>query len=280
MDIKIIDNQKTKMADELSYLINISQKIKFAVAFAKISGLLRIRNSLLNLFKNNGEAIFLLGLDFHTTDPDTLWELFSYSENGYNSKTYCLSGNFEGTATYHPKLYIFEKENSLATYIVGSSNLTIGGLERNVEINIGISESVFDEQFSDVIGIFNQLKVSKHRIIPNREYIEKYAEIYTELAKGKRVKETKAFRELKSIEKNLPRPGINQSDLYGWMRLVYDYLPDGNFSTTRIYDFKNEFKQRYPNNMNVEAKIRQQLQFLHKFGFIEKIDRNLWKKCA
>jgi HKD family nuclease len=278
MEIKIVDNQKIKMVDELNQLISISERINIAVAFAKKTGFLRIKESLKRFFEKKGEAIFLLGLDFHTTDPETLWELIYLSESGFNIRTFCYSGNLEGTATYHPKLYIFEQANKLASYIVGSSNLTNNGLERNIEINVEITSPVYEKHFSDVMELFNQLKVTKRRIAPNREYIEKYSEVFEESNKGREILKTKSYRELKELEKELPTPKITSADLYGWMRLVYDCLPNEEFSTTQIYSFRNEFKQKYPNNLNIDAKIRQQLQFLEKFGLIEKIDRNLWRK--
>lgn len=41
------------------------------------------------------------------------------------------------------------------------------------------------------------------------------------------------------------------------------------FTLSNIYEFENELSDKYPNNHNVKAKIRQQLQVLRDLGFIE-----------
>ncbi len=266
------------MAEELNKLFINANKAKIAVAFAKKSGLEKIEHALIEFLERNGEATFLLGLDFHTTDPDILWELFSFSEMGFNLKTYCCSGNHDGIATYHPKMYIFESNNELASYIIGSSNLTSNGLTKNIEANIEILTSVFEEHYSDVVGLFNQLIISERRIIPNKEYIQKYSEVYVESNRGKASSGAKAYKEFKEIERELPVVRITKADLFGWTRLVYDNLPDGDFTTTQMYEFKNDFKKQYPNNSNIGPKIRQQLQLLEKMGLIVRIKRNLWRK--
>ena len=278
MLVKIVDNQKYKMVDELNHMIDASQQIKFAVAFAKKSGYLKIEDSLENFLSRKGKATILLGLDFHTTDPETLREINNLSEAGYSIELFCYRGNLEGTATYHPKLYIFHHEVDSASFIIGSSNLTSGGLVNNIEANVEITSTIHEELFSDVNDIFYQMKVSNNRIIPNDQYIEKYAEVYTLLRKGKDFSKIKAFIELQDIEQDLPKPKIEKTELVGWMKLVYEYIPDGQFSTKDIYKYEKVFKEKYPENQNVKAKIRQQLQFLRDFGLIKNPHRNVWIK--
>ena len=47
-----------------------------------------------------------------------------------------------------------------------------------------------------------------------------------------------------------------------------------------MYDFVNELKIKHPTNNNIEAKIRQQLQFLRDKGFVEFTSRGSYRKIG
>lgn len=50
------------------------------------------------------------------------------------------------------------------------------------------------------------------------------------------------------------------------------------FTLSEIYDFRDELKRRHPDNYNVEAKIRQQLQVLRDKGILEAVARGVYRK--
>ncbi|MCQ2514795.1 MAG: restriction endonuclease [Ruminococcus sp.] len=67
----------------------------------------------------------------------------------------------------------------------------------------------------------------------------------------------------------------------GWMIDVLNCINNINndeFSLTDVYRFVDELQRKHINNHNVEAKIRQQLQFLRDKGFIEFLERGHYKK--
>ncbi|MBM3137887.1 MAG: hypothetical protein FJZ98_06845, partial [Chloroflexi bacterium] len=155
---------------------------------------------------------------------------------------------------------------------------TRGGLFTNTEANIFISSTSESEFFSDISDTFLSLRLDDRRVIPNHEFIDKYDELFKLNRKGKNVKHLKQYQELLEIEKDLPRPNLKVNELSGWMKLVYEHLPEGQFENTDIYEFESDFRELYPENRNIKAKIRQQLQYLEKFGLIDHPERNLWKK--
>ena len=55
---------------------------------------------------------------------------------------------------------------------------------------------------------------------------------------------------------------------------------DETFTLKQMYDFVNELGVKHPNNNNIEAKIRQQLQFLRDKGFIDFTTRGNYKKIG
>jgi len=64
------------------------------------------------------------------------------------------------------------------------------------------------------------------------------------------------------------------------LELVYDAIPEGQFTNQEIYAYEREFSERYPQNLNIRAKIRQQLQILHEMGFVEHPGKGVWRKVS
>lgn len=67
----------------------------------------------------------------------------------------------------------------------------------------------------------------------------------------------------------------------GWLMDVLtcvDRIHKKEFSLKDVYSFIDELQLKYPENNNVDAKIRQQLQFLRDKGFLEFISRGCYRK--
>ena len=277
MEIRIIDNQKKTMYDVLSNCIEKSQVIRIAVAFAQNSGFRLIKEALNEFFKSGGKATILIGLDFHTTDPVVLRELLSYREAGYCLDFYCMHGKQKELLVYHPKLYLFNNGDNVVS-IIGSSNLSKGGLLDNVELNVEISMKDTEEIYSDLTESYLKMKFMDNRYKPTHEYIDCYEDLHKKVRKGKSIVNQPLYQKFKQIEESLEKPKLVELDLSGWMRLVYDNIPDEIFTNNDVYKLEEIFRSVYPENKNIKAKIRQQLQFLRNVGLLEHLSRNRWKK--
>ena len=74
---------------------------------------------------------------------------------------------------------------------------------------------------------------------------------------------------------------IDNVSLRGWMLDILNCINDINleyFTLEDIYKYANYLKSKHLYNHNIEAKIRQQLQFLRDKGFIEFIGRGKYRK--
>ena len=283
MNIKIIDNVSEKLLDILTFHLQQTKEARFAVAFAKSSGIKLISSALISSLDKGGQVEFLLGLDFRLTEPFVLEFLLSLKKQGKNVAFYCYRDiSEEGIAVYHPKVY-FLKGNNQSFISMGSSNLTSGGLKDNLEINTIIKAKNSEEIVSSIQEIYNNLKYHKSRFEPDEEYISEYSRIYEitkkktkNILKDKSIQ--KKLQELKEKEKSLPSPVVTPDDLSGWQKLVYQKLPQEEFKTSDLYNFEKEFQAAYPENKHVEAKIRQVLQQLRDMGLLEDLGRGIWKK--
>jgi type II restriction enzyme len=60
--------------------------------------------------------------------------------------------------------------------------------------------------------------------------------------------------------------------------LILDKINKPIFTLSDVYNYSHELKTRHPHNNNVEAKIRQQLQIIRDKGFLEFLERGVYKK--
>lgn len=101
-----------------------------------------------------------------------------------------------------------------------------------------------------------KISIIKNGIIkPEREVVENYARI--------------------------KRLAVSNIDSRSWLMDVLDCvncMEANEFSLREIYAYTDLLQQKYRDNHNVEAKIRQQLQFLRDKGFIEFLGRGYYRK--
>ena len=67
----------------------------------------------------------------------------------------------------------------------------------------------------------------------------------------------------------------------GWLADVLEcvnLIPTDTFSLIDIYKYVDELREKHPNNQNVEAKIRQQLQVLRDRGLLVFLGDGSYKK--
>ena len=118
----------------------------------------------------------VVGLDFHQTDPEFLkrfarWVRVRKSVDG----------------TFHPKLYVFERRASYDA-IIGSSNLTQGGFNTNVESNVHLSGSTSDKLFAQLLGFIEEARSEAEIMTPAelRQYAAQHRAIQRSLKKARR----------------------------------------------------------------------------------------------
>jgi HKD family nuclease len=118
-----------------------------AVAFLRNDGLEAVKKQLV---RGNGK--FIVGTSsFYITDWKALSKLFMISSKNPNLRV----KRYHSTA-YHPKVFLFDKGES-ADIIIGSSNLTGGGLVSNVEANVLVECNKTDRFFKDVQSFLETL---------------------------------------------------------------------------------------------------------------------------
>ncbi|MCK6625867.1 MAG: phospholipase D family protein [Anaerolineae bacterium] len=103
-----------------------------AVAFAKRSGVAHLQNELQGFVDRGGYVRMVIGIDQYGTSIEALSDLLNTVGDTGEIWINHDSNNY---ITFHPKVYLFEAESS-ALLIVGSGNLTEGGLYTNDEASL------------------------------------------------------------------------------------------------------------------------------------------------
>lgn len=135
----------TILIDKLS-----KEKYKYFVivsAFAKNSGVLRLKESIQEFREKGGKVDAFIGIDAHGTSYEAVCNLFSLVDNLY------IVHDNNSVTTFHPKAYYLTDRNASDWIAVGSNNLTGGGLWTNQEYSTIIGES--DNKGKDTINYFS-----------------------------------------------------------------------------------------------------------------------------
>ncbi|MFZ1495783.1 MAG: phospholipase D-like domain-containing protein, partial [Saprospiraceae bacterium] len=164
--MKIISNQENRThLSEIIQLLENADEIIFCVAFLKISGL----HILTDILKNqNIKCTFYIGTDFYLTEPKALRKLYEDKHKVFITK--------KERATYHPKIFYFKKGDEVHL-IIGSTNLTNGGLETNIEASFSVStksNSTTELEFKELVNSLQNHSVLIDNLNPISEYEKRY----------------------------------------------------------------------------------------------------------
>lgn len=122
-----------------------------AVAFVKRSGVQHLAEALTRFGERGGVTRIAVGVDLDGTTSEGL-RLLLESVRGDARITVVHN---ENGSTFHPKVYLFECR-PLAELIVGSGNLTSGGLFTNYEAGVHLRLDPRDESDTQVLAKFKE----------------------------------------------------------------------------------------------------------------------------
>lgn len=137
---------------EIVRLLGKSQQFEVAVAYS--TGVLprKLIKALDAFLRREGKFKFLVGIQ-RNTSGDSLQQLYDLPRSGLD-----LRGTKQGN--FHPKMYLFRSKRGKLTAIVGSSNFSAAGFNRNVEANIMVDDiSIVNRIATELGSLFDDPKV-------------------------------------------------------------------------------------------------------------------------
>lgn len=185
-------------------------------------------------------------------------------------------GAVKNFSRLHSKIYLFDNEKAVIT----SANLTNGGLLTNFEYGILIDDAEVVREISDDFQALSEHKLTG---LIQKENIDLAKEILSKIPKVVLPKMPDLWAATPEFRSDIIPETIEaiRSSLAGWKLSVFDCLqalPQQIVTLAEVYSFEGNLRERYPNNQNIQAKIRQQLQFLRDSGLVEFMANGQYRK--
>ncbi len=181
MNFKLITDP---LYTHLDKLLSGAESFQCSVAYLNRTGLGMIEPYVEDILKLSGNIHFIHGLEPSVTEPDTIRRLVKMKEQNYSMQYHVLirqasNSNIEDTKRlFHPKIYLINKIQDRSHCVIGSSNLTLGGLQENYEINALISGDIKAPEIVQCVNAFKEIAAWPDLVTPNYEFCSIYDQIY------------------------------------------------------------------------------------------------------
>ena len=204
-DTAVIDNVSQPLGDLLLAEMRGADEFRAVSAFLSSGGLGVVEGEMRRILENEGRVSVVHGADFRITDPAAISALTDMKTRFSATMTYLvhLDWNLLRRQRFHPKMYLSTADYQRYCAVVGSSNLTLGGLRDNAEVNVVMRGNWDDALIRQCLDVFDSIVAGTELLEPDAEFAEKYSILH---------------REAESLPlENSPRPGW-KACMWSWRR--------------------------------------------------------------
>ena len=144
MNFSLINNNSKSMLEVLKKLMLECDEFLFVVSFIRFSGVQILIDVLKKLEEKGVKGKILTSNYMNVTEKKALEKILEFK----NIELKYFDGEVQG---FHPKTYIFKIKGNIKI-VLGSSNISFGGLKSNIEWNNEIIFDKNDESFKEVLN--------------------------------------------------------------------------------------------------------------------------------
>lgn len=188
---------------------------------------------------------YLIGIDL-AVNPKILEKLLEKSTSGSANVKLCKT-----QYTFHPKVYLIEKNDGRFAVIIGSANTTLGGLSNNIEMSVLIESQ---QQCLDILAWFKHLYNASADLTPH--LIAEYSKFYKNLKQRQAVNKA----DLAQFKNELPSVEVQSAGL----EKQYFKFDDFN-AFSHIYHQDKSFEARQKRKQVKLKFIKLHNSIYHKF---------------
>ena len=158
----------------------LTKASEFYLGFALVTsgGLKLVLPTIERCLRKRGRGQVLFGVDL-PTDPEAIHSLMILQIRHKDNFEVRLFQS--GKRFFHPKISIFVKSNGAKVAIIGSSNLTAGGLGKNHEANVLLDDREVVESFQDY---FEQHFQGAHARRVDEDWLNQYRQLWIDRKKA------------------------------------------------------------------------------------------------
>lgn len=170
--LELVTNQKSaKHEKKINDCFSDAEEIILCSAYWKEEGIKKIEKNLKDAIKKGIKVTIYASLNEEITTPDALDSLYEMVKGKEASELYLCD---KSHGIFHPKIYYFRK-GSQFTVIIGSANLTKGGLSHNNEASIMLKHQSDTEFHSDLKKYFDSFEeIFKSKLDKLQAYRDRY----------------------------------------------------------------------------------------------------------
>ena len=197
------------VADLLGEHVSNAHRILIAVAFLSKPGWGIVNGWLQDSLERGGHIELFVGTNFYQTDPSALRE----AEALLRGRTGCTLWlcRRSSKSVFHPKLYVFESDHEIVA-VVGSANLTSGGLRDNHEVCCSFSVPPGSAVAGQLETLFASYRSDKDVYQPTLLDIARYEGEWARFCRHVSRAEREAIKEIKAL------PSIREERLQRYLR--------------------------------------------------------------
>jgi len=247
VDVQVIQTQEHPLAEMLNDRLAGTVEARFAVAFLSTSGLRAIEKGLSACLDSGGQIEFIVGLDFRTTEPGALRWLSERPGTAGQIRCFCYRNPQDAPLpVFHPKLYLLtDRRREKETLVIGSSNLTGGGLQGNVEVNAIITGAPTDIPIVQARDIYHGIRNTPSVFMPDANFLSLYEGLFErahrrwqERPRDPAILSSEESKEVEEAEARLPHTAHTQIELIVLaLRDLQSKSPDGWVHLQEIYNW-------------------------------------------
>lgn len=202
-------NPKTDHVSKFSTYFKGATEFHCYVAFASDSGIDLLWDDLEGALEDGMTARFVVGLDFYRTHPNALYNLQSLVEN-YEKGQISVHISANGRKSmFHPKVYVFKYADDTCRIVIGSANLTQGGLSGNHEVSLRYEFETGEnggKLLKQLDGMFNTLLEDGEIVSATDELLAEYGESFRYYALHRKAAEIRAKAACEQARKKASAP--------------------------------------------------------------------------
>lgn len=178
-DISVINNSQRPLYELLCRDLNDADEFRAASAFLNSGGLSYVMPYMQRILEGEGSVHIVHGADFRITEPEAIRDLVELKMR-YGNMSYFVHCDWWLTTrhSFHPKLYITTADYRNYCAVIGSSNLTRGGMSENIEVNTIVRGNRSEEPIRQCLSVFDSILSNVALLQPDLTFVERYEDLH------------------------------------------------------------------------------------------------------
>lgn len=178
MSTRIVMNNGNSLGDVLRQNLRGADTFLVATAYLNAKGLDNVMSSVERILDAKGEVHVIHGFYPQITETEAIRNLARLAD-GSNQMSYGVYADTAHTleGSFHPKMYLTHSQEDDWHAVIGSSNLTKGGLSSNLEVNCTLAGSISEPAIRQCRKVFDKIQNDPNIHRPTIDWIKAYDRI-------------------------------------------------------------------------------------------------------